>query len=355
MATQRTRSAGAWLSRAFTRASFASARGALGTAGALGRFLPRARPARHGVRVDRDVRYVLGASREQWLDLYWPKRPGPARAWMLYVHGGGFRMLSKDSDWIPSLVFARRGLAVANVNYRLAPAHPFPAALEDCARALCWLVARAPALGLSLNRLVLAGESAGANLAASLALACCYRRPEPWAQEVWELGLRPRALMLYYGFLQVSRPERFREREPHARAAAPPDAPAWARLAARLRCPRPAKAVVQSHIEQISAGYLPADLDLTPSMLELADPVVLLEQGTRPERSLPACFAAVGTKDPLLSDTRRLSRAYERLGALCEARFYADQIHGFNVLLWTDAAKQCWKDSYAFLGRHVLG
>jgi acetyl esterase len=303
--------------------------------------------------VDRDVRYVLGASREHWLDLYWPKRSGPPAAWMLYVHGGGFRMLSKDSDWIPSLAFARRGLCVANVNYRLAPAHPFPAALEDCARALCWLAARAPALGLPLDGLVLAGESAGANLAAALALLCCYRRPEPWAREVWQLGLRPRALMLYYGLLQASQPERLRKQDRAVSAALPADASRWARLAARLRCPRPARAVVQSHIEQISAGYLPVRSDLEPTTLELADPLVFLERGLRPERPLPACFAAVGTRDPLLPDTRRLSGAYERLGAACDARYYADQIHGFNVLIWTEAAKQCWKDSYAFLGRHL--
>ena len=53
---------------------------------------------------------------------------------MLYVHGGGFRILSKDTHWIMGLAFARRGFLVFNIGYRLAPKHPFPAAIADAVR-----------------------------------------------------------------------------------------------------------------------------------------------------------------------------------------------------------------------------
>jgi acetyl esterase len=329
MTTEQPAGPSTWLGRACTQVSFASARIALGSLGALSPLLPWARRAARRVHVDRDVRYVLGSNRSHWLDLYWPLGRRPPRAWMLYIHGGGFRMLSKDSHRIVSLGFARQGLAVASINYRLAPAHPFPAALEDCARALGWMVERAPGLGLDLDRLVLAGESAGANLATALATLCCYRRAEPWAREVWNLGVRPRALMAYYGLLQASDPARFKRRK----ASVP--------------------ALLQAHLEEISAGYLPAELGLSAETLELADPLLLLERGPEPARRLPACFAAVGTKDPLLPDTRRLAAAYARHGARCEARYYPGQIHGFNVFVWTKAAAQCWQDSYAFLDKHV--
>jgi acetyl esterase/lipase len=153
--------------------------------------------------------------------------------------------------------------------------------------------------------------------------------------------------------LQASQPERLRRREARPVAAFLSGPPARGRLAARLLETAPVGAVVQSHIEQMSADYLPAGRERRSGTRLLADPLVLLERAAQPARELPPCFAAVGTKDPLLSDTRRLARAYARLGATCEARYYPDQLHGFNVLWWTEAAQQCSRDSLAFLDRHV--
>ena len=82
-----------------------------------GRLHPHARPARHHVEVIRDIPYLEGSKLpEHRLDVWRPtdkKGPFPV---LLYVHGGGFRILSKDTHWIMALAFARRGFVVFNIN-----------------------------------------------------------------------------------------------------------------------------------------------------------------------------------------------------------------------------------------------
>src|SRR5438309_10304989 len=132
---------------------------------AAGRLHPLARPERHNVEVRKDIAYLDDGRREHLLDVYRPTAGAAAGARfpaVLYIHGGGFRILSKDTHWLMGLAFASRGYLVCNISYRLAPRHPFPCALEDAAAALAWVVKNAPSYGGDLSRLVLAGESAGA-------------------------------------------------------------------------------------------------------------------------------------------------------------------------------------------------
>ena len=68
------------------------------------------------------------------------------------------------------------GIAVAAVNYRLAPRHPFPAAIDDCYAALCWLHAEAKSLDVLPERIAIGGSSAGGGLAAGLALMAHDRK-----------------------------------------------------------------------------------------------------------------------------------------------------------------------------------
>ena len=97
----------------------------------LGQLHPQARPERHGLAVERDVPYRPTGLRDHLLDVYRPLDASGPLPVVLYVHGGGFRILSKDTHWIMGLAFARRGYVVFNINYRLAPKHPFPAAIDD--------------------------------------------------------------------------------------------------------------------------------------------------------------------------------------------------------------------------------
>ena len=95
------------------------------------------------------------------------KPPAPA---VVYCHAGGFALGNLDTDHRQCLELARRGrCTVISVDYRLAPEHPYPAALDDAIAALHWVAANATELGVDAGRLALAGSSAGAALVASMA------------------------------------------------------------------------------------------------------------------------------------------------------------------------------------------
>ncbi|BBX64611.1 esterase [Mycobacterium saskatchewanense] len=91
--------------------------------------------------------------------------PAPA---LLWIHGGGYVIGTAAQDDRLCRRFSRRlGIAVASVDYRLAPDHPYPAPLEDCYAALTWL---AGLPWVDAGRVAIAGASAGGGLAAALAL-----------------------------------------------------------------------------------------------------------------------------------------------------------------------------------------
>jgi acetyl esterase len=121
-------------------------RGAAALASGLGR-LPPLRPERHGLEITRDVVYREGGDRFQRLDVYRPRDPGSPLPALLYLHGGGFQFFDKASHWSLAARFARAGAVVFNANYRLAPAHPYPAAAEDAAAAFLWVVRHAARFG----------------------------------------------------------------------------------------------------------------------------------------------------------------------------------------------------------------
>ena len=90
----------------------------------------------------------------------------PALVWL---HGGGHVVGTLDTyDAICRSLALQADCIVVSVDYRLAPDHPYPAALDDCQAAFELVHREAPALGLDATRLVLAGQSAGGGLAAAL-------------------------------------------------------------------------------------------------------------------------------------------------------------------------------------------
>jgi acetyl esterase len=96
---------------------------------------------------------------------------------VIYFHGGGFVFGSPDTHALVTAALAARiPAAVVSVDYRLAPEHRFPAAFDDCYAALDRVAEAAGEYGIDPRRIAVAGDSAGANLAAAVALAARDRR-----------------------------------------------------------------------------------------------------------------------------------------------------------------------------------
>jgi acetyl esterase len=115
---------------------------------------------------------IPGPAGQMAVRLYRPLDAPDGRLPMLvYFHGGGHVIGSLDShDEVARALCVNGGCLVASVDYRLAPEHKFPAAIDDAFAATQWLVDNAAAIGADRNAVAIAGDSAGANIAAVVAL-----------------------------------------------------------------------------------------------------------------------------------------------------------------------------------------
>jgi acetyl esterase len=301
----------------------------LARAGAL---VPMSRPEWHGLERIPNVPYKDGGHPAHTLDVWRRRGDGGAgkkkKPIVLYVHGGAFRALSKETHWLMGLIFARRGYVLFNVDYRLAPHHRFPDPLADVCDAYSYVVREAERWGGDPEQMILAGESAGANLATAMTVTACYRRPESWAKTVWNTGVVPKAVLPACGIYQISDHQR---------------------ISRRKKLPW----YIADQIAECAEGYLPPDSVHPEGATELADPLLLFERGTPPDRPLPPFYLPVGTRDPLLDDTRRMATALSALGTVAEARYFPGEIHAFHALIYRKAARQCWREMIKFLETHV--
>ncbi|MFE7512122.1 alpha/beta hydrolase [Streptomyces sp. NPDC057540] len=98
-------------------------------------------------------------------------RPRGARGAVIWMHGGGYVMGDVDTEhpWATRIAESS-GAVVISVGYRLAPEHPFPAALDDAYAVLEWTAGHAAELGVDPDRIAVGGHSAGGGLAAAVAL-----------------------------------------------------------------------------------------------------------------------------------------------------------------------------------------
>jgi acetyl esterase/lipase len=112
-----------------------------------------------------------GSDHDPVLRIYRPRQDSEPVPLLYWIHGGGMVLGSYDMD-DALLVGAveKLGLAVASVEYRLAPEHPDPAPGDDCYHGLVWMAAHAAEYGIDAGRLAIGGASAGGGLAAGTAL-----------------------------------------------------------------------------------------------------------------------------------------------------------------------------------------
>ena len=295
----------------------------LSSASLLGELHPKTRRiAAQTELLASDVPYSNSTSRAHTLDIHAPKGDHSNLPVILFVHGGGFRILSKNSHRALARRFAAAGYLVVNINYRLTPAGRYPNALKDVCQALLWTLDHAGDFGGDCSRLAYAGESAGGNLTLCAALLGWFELDEPWAKEVFERNPSPKAVLPACGLLEVHHAERYLDNK---------RLPRWLRARIKLIC----------------EGYL-GDAPIG----SLASPLHLLESARQPTRPLPPIFAICGGIDPILDDTERLGRCLQTRANAGGIKLYAGSHHAFHAFFGRNA-DAAWTDQLTFLHEHL--
>jgi arylformamidase len=133
----------------------------------LRQYADRSAAARKAYPARRELAYGAGATNR--LDLFVPAATPAPPPLLVFLHGGYWQELSKDSSLFPAAGCLQAGVAFAAIDYTLAPAASIREIALECRRALRWLHAQGQALGFDPGRIAVAGSSAGAHLAA---MAC---------------------------------------------------------------------------------------------------------------------------------------------------------------------------------------
>ncbi len=286
-------------------------------------------PRKSNVAVEQDVVYGPTGDAHHRLDVYIPTRAQKPLPVVMYVHGGGFAMLSKDTHRVMAMAIARRGYLVFNINYRLGPHHTYPAPLEDACAALLWVDRNCERFGGDRSRIAIAGESAGGNLVTALAVAHAFERPEPFARALHDADVKLRAVIATYGFLDIGYIDRY---------LAHPKIPGW----------------MKSLLHDAARSYVGADVAAGVAASPLASPLRILEESQAPARPLPPFFVSVGTRDPLFTCSRRLKAALDRRGVACDLHVSPGEIHGYDALMWRAPARAKWRAAHSFLTRSMF-
>jgi acetyl esterase len=215
--------------------------------------------------------------------------PGPSRPLVLYFHGGGFVFgLPRLGDWLCSRVADQVGAVVVSVDYRLAPRHRFPAAVEDCYAALAWAAANCAELGAQ-GPVGVMGESAGGNLSAVTCLLAAERGGPPIAHQAL---LYPATDMTRGG--SASTPERANPRAPF---------------------------LSRAEMTAFRALYLGPDGDRSDPR---ASPLL-----AKSHEGLPPALVVVGEHDPLHDEGVSYYEALRAAGVPARLSDYPGMPHGF--------------------------
>jgi acetyl esterase/lipase len=233
-------------------------------------------------------------------------RPVPA---VVFVHGGGWMRGDPSQAAGNALHLARRGIATIAISYRLAPAHRFPAPLDDVRRGLHWVRSHADALGIDADRLALLGLSAGAHLVMLAHLAGTIPELAPdLPADLRDVPETVRAVVAHYGPYDLGR----RRSEMVDGLLGPRvEDPAWVRLASPI-----------AHAARATA------------------PVLLIH----------------GTADTLVSwrESERMHAALLDAGKASELLLLEGAPHAFQVNWRGEANQRANAAMDAFLDRHLL-
>ncbi|GES60229.1 alpha/beta hydrolase fold-3 [Aspergillus terreus] len=239
------------------------------------------------------------ANREIPIRIYKPDNGQPSKGIFLHFHGGGFVLAThKHSDSMLREYANKCQLTAISVGYRLAPEHPYPAAVHDAIDATEYLVDHAAEVYGGPLRF-LGGESAGACLAMLSAQQLMRSRP----------GHRLSGLVLPYGFFDLG-------------LGLPTVAHSTKPLMINLAI-----------LERFNGAYVPnlsAAERRSPRVSPLYEDLQALVAGT-PAGSLPPALFLCGTEDPLLDDTILMSSKWSIAGGEAIVKIYPGATHGFTA------------------------
>jgi len=265
------------------------------------RLAPDATPARrreHFEIIAREMRLEtpddVDTDSERWVDSPAGKvrvrifrhRAGGAQPALVYMHGGGWAQGSPETHWdITARIASWCRQTVVSVDYALAPEHPFPAAVNQCASVTEWVWSSAADLGVRGDRIAVGGDSAGGNIAAALAI------------KLRDSGLALRAQLLIYPAVEFT----------HSRPSFQENAEG--------------PIVKTASMDATARTYLPDPADRTNP---LAAPLQAPDHS-----SLPPAFIAVAENDPLRDDGIAYAEALRAAGVPVELDRGAGLIHGY--------------------------
>ena len=242
---------------------------------------------------------------------YRPRSSGPDTALptILYLHGGGFTTGSINTEHAASThLAAHLGVQVISVDYRLAPEHPFPAAVEDCFAALRWVAAQP---GVDTDRIAAHGTSAGGHLATSVAIVAKERGG-------------PR---LCFQSMVVP-------------ATAGPNHTTWSRTHFTET-----PLLDTEQVEKAQALYLPKDLDIDAvAPLDVADLT-----------GLPPAYISVCELDPVRDEGIEYAIRLMQAGVNVELHSWPGTFHGANMFPGTEVTDRMIAEIDATLKRALLG
>lgn len=242
---------------------------------------------------------------------------GTPRAVYLHIHGGGMCLASPELNDDENEVLARTlDLAVVSVDYRLAPEHPFPAAIDDCGAVARWLASHAGA-EFGTSKLLIGGESSGAYLAAMVLLAT--------RDEQAPGGVMPfAAANLVFGVFDWGR-------SASQRGHRPDPGPDW---------------LTPQSMAEFADFYLPGLSDderrspaVSPAFADLA--------------GLPPALFTVGTLDHMFDDTIITATRWAAAGSNAELAVYPDCGHGFHWFTDTELSRRAVERIHSFLAAHA--
>jgi acetyl esterase len=246
-------------------------------------------------------------------DIVVPKGEGPFPV-LVYLHGGGWICGSPTTHRKLAHRFAEAGYLVFNVDYRMAPEHPFPTPVEDCVEAVRWVAREAARWGGDASRLAVGGDSAGGNLSAATAVALA---DDP--------AVDLKAALLIYGVFDFANMDA---------AGDSPDVPAEMLEA------------VPKLMELMVGSYLGSE---RPEAL-LADPRV---SPIHSASALPPSHIVCGAMDPLADQARALAETLANADVAHELFIEDGMPHGFAQMEFFPQAQQSIDRMCAFLRKQL--